>query len=58
MYKIEHTSRGLLHCIAECRECAWREEYYLKAARAASRHVRETGHTVSVRVKGVSHGQA
>jgi len=45
--KIERTSRGIIHCYAECRACDWKNET-VKAARAATKHVRETGHAVSV----------
>jgi hypothetical protein len=46
--RIERTSRGLVHCIALCRDCAWSDDDYIDAARAATRHVRQTGHTVEV----------
>ena len=45
---VRRSSRGLIHAIAQCRDCDWSEDYYLKAAREATKHVRETGHTVSV----------
>jgi hypothetical protein len=47
--RIERTSRGLVHCIAQCRGCRWSADSYLTAAREATRHVRQTGHTVSVK---------
>ena len=46
--RVQRTSRGLMHCIAECKSCAWRDEHYVGAARAATRHCRETGHEVMV----------
>lgn len=46
--QVQRSGRHLVHCIAECRDCGWSEQNYLRAARAASAHVRETGHTVSV----------
>jgi len=45
---VRRSSRGLIHALAVCRECDWSEDYYLRAARAATKHVRETGHSVSV----------
>ncbi len=52
MGKVKHnfyrTSRSLIHCVATCRECQWRNDDYLKASRAATRHVSETGHAVNV----------
>jgi len=41
---------GIIHCIAECSVCDWREAHYRKAARAASKHARDTLHTVRVDV--------
>ena len=46
--QIERTSRSLVHCIADCRECGWRADEYTTAAREASGHVRKTGHVVTV----------
>lgn len=46
--QVRRSSRNLIHCIAQCRECDWMSDDYLTAARSATRHVRETGHTVSV----------
>ena len=41
---------GLVHCIAECRDCSWREDGYLKARKKALAHYERTGHLVSVEV--------
>lgn len=46
--RIRRSSRGLIHCLAVCRDCEWMAERYTTAAREATRHVRETRHTVSV----------
>ena len=46
--KIERSSRHLVRCVAECRTCDWHKGHYLKAARAATKHVRDTGHEVDV----------
>ena len=46
--RTERTSRSLVHCIAQCRDCAWSDDDYVRAARRATLHVHETGHTVSV----------
>lgn len=45
---ITKTKKGLVHCIAICSECDWREDGYRKAARAATNHVKKTGHLVNV----------
>jgi hypothetical protein len=45
---VKRSTRALIHCVAACRECAWTCDEYMKAARSATRHVRETGHTVTV----------
>jgi len=46
--QVERTSRGLVHCLAQCKECEWSSDSYPKAARSATAHVRQTGHTVGV----------
>jgi len=46
--RVERTSRRLVHCIAQCKECEWMEDSYLRAARAATKHMRTTGHAVGV----------
>jgi hypothetical protein len=46
--QIKRTSRGLVRCLAQCRDCGWMADRYVGAARAASAHVRQTGHTVNV----------
>ena len=50
--KIERTPRRIIRCVAVCWTCSWEEGHYLKAARAATKHVRETGHEVSVERSG------
>lgn len=37
---------GLIHAIAECTECVWRDEDYKTAQAKARRHARTTGHRV------------
>lgn len=39
---------GLIHKIAECRECSWHNENYLRASKAAHRHHENTGHVVAI----------
>jgi len=46
--RVERSSRGLVRCVAQCTDCSWAEDAYLSAARAATTHVRATGHTVNV----------
>ena len=46
--KVQRSSRWLVHCIAKCSDCEWDDDAYHTAARAASQHVRETGHKVAV----------
>lgn len=46
--RVERTSRGLHHCFAQCRDCGWSANHYVTAARKATTHVRQTGHTVDV----------
>lgn len=45
MRKINH---GLIHCIAHCSDCDWMEEAFMIAARKATQHHKQTGHTVHV----------
>jgi len=40
--------RGLVHCIARCKECDWYEEDYNAAKSEAKKHLRKTGHSVTV----------
>jgi len=42
------TYKGITSCIALCTGCGWFNEDQFTAARKASRHVRNTGHKVSV----------
>lgn len=46
--RVRRSSRGLIHCIASCRDCEWSEDNFVTAGRRATAHVRATGHTVSV----------
>lgn len=48
MRRVETTRPGLVHCIAACKDCEWTDDNYLAASSEARKHVRETGHTVSV----------
>lgn len=42
------TARRIVHCIADCQNCEWRDEDYERAARRAAVHGRKTGHKVHV----------
>ena len=46
--KIERSPRHLVRCVATCRTCDWHAGHFATAARAATQHVRETGHKVDV----------
>jgi len=46
--RIERSPRHLVSCRANCRACDWYAGHFSTAARAATKHVRETGHEVDV----------
>lgn len=48
--QVRRWPRRVIHCLANCPECGFMNDNYRKAARAATKHVRETGHKVSVDV--------
>ena len=48
MNRVRKSERGIVHCLAVCTGCDWYDDAYLSAAKAATEHVKETGHTVSV----------
>jgi hypothetical protein len=52
--RVQRSSRALIHALAECQVCEWSDGDCLGAARAATRHARETHHTVTVE-QGVSY---
>ena len=39
---------GIIHIIAHCQKCEWKDESYITAEKEAERHVKETGHNVVV----------
>ncbi|MHC4501556.1 MAG: hypothetical protein ACYS21_20905 [Planctomycetota bacterium] len=41
---------GVIHCIAECEDCDWRNENYKNAQATAAIHARAHKHKVSVEV--------
>ena len=41
---------GIVHVIAECRDCSWRNTNYLTAQGLAAKHAKEKKHIVSVEV--------
>lgn len=47
-FNIHKTPPALIHCIAECADCEWRNESYRHAQKLARNHVKKTGHTVKV----------
>lgn len=38
----------LIHGIAHCQDCDWKEEKFTKASSEARKHHKQTGHTVDV----------
>jgi len=38
----------LIHAIAQCSDCDWTEEHYLKAQNEARKHYLKTGHQIIV----------
>jgi hypothetical protein len=46
--QIKRSSKRIIHAIAHCEECDFQAEWYLTAAREATKHCRETGHRVGV----------
>lgn len=46
--KTKRSSKRIIHAIAHCDECDFQQELYTTAAREATKHVKKTGHTVSV----------
>lgn len=45
---VTKTPVGTIHVIAQCGDCTWRNEDFIKAEQAARQHAETTGHTVSV----------
>jgi hypothetical protein len=39
---------GLIHCIAICSDCEWREEDFKKAVQKGREHNEKTGHEVVI----------
>lgn len=39
---------GVIHCVAECRNCDWRSENYKNAQACAARHAKAHKHKVTV----------
>lgn len=46
--KNKRVKKCLIHAIAECLDCDWREEDYLTAQKEARKHAIRTGHTVNI----------
>ena len=40
--------KWLVHAVAYCRGCDWRDESYQTSQRAAARHHKKTGHEVHI----------
>lgn len=47
-YPEKKSTKRVLHCVAVCQDCDWSETDYRTAARAATVHVANSGHTVAV----------
>jgi len=41
---------GIVHCVAECRDCEWVTQNHKNGQANAARHARAKGHKVSVEV--------
>ncbi len=46
--EVKRTRNLIAHNVAVCRDCDWQDGDQLQAARRATKHARETGHTVHV----------
>jgi len=46
--KVIRTRSAIVHRIADCDNCNWRDEGYKTASRYARRHSEKTGHTTNV----------
>ena len=46
--KVKTKRYGVVHQIAFCKECDWREEDYRIAQKEARKHTEKTGHSVAV----------
>lgn len=46
--KVIRKNWGIVHRIADCTECDWREEGYKDAHKLIIKHVKETGHTAHI----------
>ncbi len=42
--------QGIIHAIAECRDCGWRSEDYQKAREIGRKHAKEFRHCVAVEI--------
>ena len=41
---------GVVHVVANCRNCSWEDTNYLTAQKSASKHAKYKKHTVSIEV--------
>lgn len=39
---------GLVHALAECRDCPWTTDYYKNALANGAQHAQRTGHHVQI----------
>ena len=39
--------KGVVHFIAQCENCSWHTEDYLRESKQVSAHVKKTGHSVT-----------
>ncbi len=46
--KITRTHSAIIHRIADCDDCSWRDEDHFHASKRARRHSEQTGHTTNV----------
>ena len=48
--KVKIVNKGIVHCIAVCKNCDWEELGYEIAKKEAIKHVKKYGHDVSIEV--------
>lgn len=46
--KVVRTGNSIVHRIADCDNCSWRDEDHKLASKRARRHSEKTGHTTTV----------
>lgn len=47
-FVVNRTRKNMVHLIAICKDCEWRNEDYIGGTEKVREHVAKTGHTVDV----------